>query len=78
MITQEAVADALERMRERSPFRWFSVHTDNGSEFLNEVVVGWCRESGIEQTRGRPGKSNDQAHVENANKTFVRKLVRFR
>ena len=33
-LTQEAVADALERMRERSPFRWFSVHTDNGSEFL--------------------------------------------
>ena len=74
-LTQEAVADALERMRERSPFRWFSVHTDNGSEFLNEVVVGWCRESGIRQTRGRPGKSNDQAYAENANKTFVRKLV---
>ena len=74
-LTQEAVADALERMRERSPFRWFSVHTDNGSEFLNEVVVGWCKENSIRQTRGRPGKSNDQAYAENANKTFVRKLV---
>ena len=44
-------------------------------KFLNEVVVRWCRESGIRQTRGRPRKSNDQAHAENANKTFVRKLV---
>ena len=74
-ITQEQVRAALTRMRDRSPFPWSSVHSDNGSEFLNGVVVGWCGEHNIQQTRGRPGKSNDQAYAENANKTFVRGLV---
>ena len=74
-LTQEQVAEALDRMMERTPFAWFSVRTDNGSEFLNDVVIGWCDKHGIARTRGRPGKSNDQAYVENANKTFVRALA---
>ena len=74
-LTQEQVAEALDRMMERTPFAWRSVHTDNGGEFLNDVVIGWCDRNGIARTRGRPGKSNDQAYVENANKIFVRALV---
>lgn len=62
-------------MMERTPYAWYSVHTDNGSEFLNGAVIGWCTRHGIRRTRGRPGKSNDQAYVENANKTFVRALA---
>ena len=71
-LTKENVAAALDRMKGRTPFAWSSVHTDNGVEFLNDAVITWCDENRIAQTRGRPGKSNDQAHVENANKTFVR------
>ena len=74
-LTQERVAEALAHMMERTPFAWRSVHTDNGGEFLNDIVIAWCDERGIARTRGRPGKSNDQAHVENANKTFVRALA---
>ena len=74
-LTQERVAKALDRMMERTPYAWHSVHTDNGGEFLNDVVIAWCDQHGIKRTRGRPGKSNDQAHVENANKTFVRALA---
>lgn len=53
------------------------------------AAVGLCRQSSFStkswaagagravsgRPAGRPGKSNDQAHAENANKTFVRKLV---
>ena len=74
-LTQEQVAEALDRMMARTPFAWRSVHTDNGGEFLNDVVIAWCDRNGIARTRGRPGKSNDQAYVENANKIFVRALV---
>ena len=39
------------------------------------AVAAWCAERGIARTRGRPGKSGDQAHVEQRNRTFVRALA---
>ena len=74
-LRQDLVADALERIRVRLPFRWRSLHSDNGSELLNGCVAAWCAKHGIARTRGRPGKPNDQAYVEQCNRTFVRRLV---
>ena len=51
------------------------IDTDNGSEFLNEVLIGFCREHGIELTRSRPYRKNDQAWVEQKNGAVVRRLV---
>ena len=53
-LTQEHVAEALDRMMARTPFAWRSVHTDNGGEFLNDVVIAWCDRNGIARTRGAP------------------------
>ncbi|MCG2645569.1 MULTISPECIES: transposase family protein [Bradyrhizobium] len=36
------------------------VDFENGSAFMNDLVVPWCREQKIEVTRSRP-KKNDQA-----------------
>ena len=69
------VARAVDSLWRRSPLPWTALHSDNGSELLNERIAAWCERRGIERTRGRPRRSNDQAYVENANRTFVRDLV---
>ena len=74
-LTRDDVMRALDRRLKACPFFWTAMHTDNGSEFLNEYAVNWCKKNNIHRTRGRPGKSNDQAYVENANRVFVRRLV---
>jgi hypothetical protein len=42
---------------------------------MNDVVVPWCRYRGIEVTRSRAYKKNDQAFVEQKNGAVVRRLV---
>ena len=70
-----AVVDAVDRLRGALPFPLRGVDTDNGSEFLNEVLIGFCREHDIELTRSRPYRKNDQAWVEQKNGAVVRRLV---
>lgn len=50
-------------------------HTDNGSEFINHLLLTWCRREGIHFTRGRGYRKNDQAYVEQRNWLAVRRLV---
>jgi transposase InsO family protein len=49
--------------------------SDNGSEFINTHLVAFCQQRGIQFTRSRPYKKDDNAHVEQKNWTHVRKLV---
>ena len=49
--------------------------TDNGGEFLNHILVPWCREEGIRFTRGRPYRKNDQAYVEQRNGAVLRRYI---
>lgn len=72
---QHRVGAALFHVRQRLPFGLREIHTDNGSEFLNEVLYPWCKREGIKFTRGRAYKKNDQAYVEQKNWTVVRRLV---
>jgi hypothetical protein len=51
------------------------VDSDNGSEFINWHLKGWCEQKQIQLTRGRPYKKDDNAHVEQKNWTHVRKLL---
>ncbi len=46
---------------------------DNGSEFLNQAVIGWAGDRGISFTRSSPYKKNDQATVESKNNHLVRR-----
>jgi len=72
---QQRVGSAIHRVRQRLPVPLRSLHTDNGSEFLNARLVPWCRVEGIHLTRGRPYRKNDQAWAEQRNWTAVRQLV---
>ena len=77
LLVREArlVVDALDHLRGALPFPLRGIDTDNGSEFLNEVLAAFCREQGIELTRSRPYRKNDQAWVEQKNGAVVRRMV---
>ena len=72
----EKVKDQLKDIEERLPFTLIGLATDNGSEFLNEVVVDYMidREIPLNMVRRRAYKKNDNAHVEQKNNTHVRQL----
>lgn len=71
------VRSGLERIEKRLPFPMLGFDCDNGSEFLNEIVEAYLlrRNRGVEWTRSRAYKKNDQAHVEQKNFTHVRQLL---
>lgn len=69
------VVEALTRLRAAMPIRLRGFDTDNGGEFVNEAVRGYCDEHEIAFTRSRPHRKNDQAWVEQKNGAVVRKMV---
>jgi len=71
---QEGVVSALEEMRMSLPFQLRGIDSDNGSEFLNFHLVRYTQSHGIQFTRGRPYKKDDNAHIEQKNWTHVRKV----
>jgi len=77
LLVREAglVVEALESLRRAMPFPLRGIDSDNGSEFINSVVLGYCKANAIEFTRSRPHRKNDQAWVEQKNGSVVRRLV---
>src|SRR4051794_7883935 len=73
--TQEAVVQAVARARQLLPFPLLGFDTDNGSEFLNELLFAYCAQEQITFTRGRTANKNDQCYVEQKNGSVVRHLV---
>jgi len=73
--SQQAVSEAVHRMRYRLPFPLLGIDSDNGSEFINELLYRYCLDEKITFTRSRPYKKNDQAHVEQKNWSVVRHTV---
>jgi len=73
--SQEAVSKAIHRMRQRLPFPVLGIDSDNGSEFINDLLYRYCLDEKITFTRSRPYKKNDQAHVEQKNWSVVRHTV---
>ncbi len=72
---QEPVLEAVRRLQRQVPFELTALHIDNGYEFLNDDLIRFCAESGIELSRGRPHHKNDNPHVEQKNGYLVRRLV---
>jgi Integrase core domain len=73
--TQEETIASLHMVSRRLPFKLQSLHTDNGSEFINHKLLAWCRREKVQLTRGRGYRKNDQAWVEQKNWQAVRRLV---
>jgi len=73
--SQEYTFQALKRIRERVPFECKGLDSDNGSEFINDILYKYCRREKLEFTRSRPGRKNDNAYIEQKNWTHVRKVL---
>jgi len=69
------IVKAFSEMSEVLPFKVLDIDSDNGSEFINHNLYGYCHGREIGFTRGRPYKKDDNAHIEQKNWTHVRKLI---
>jgi hypothetical protein len=72
---QETVFHALQRIRADLPFRILGLDSDNGTEFINRLLLEYCSDNHITFTRSRPYLKNDTCHVEQKNWAVVRRLV---
>lgn len=57
------------------PYNIWCIHSDNGSEFINDHLFRFCKANNIKFTRSRPYKKNDSPYVEQKNFQHVRRLV---
>ncbi len=55
------------------PFVILGFHSDNGSEYINDVIAKLLNKLLIEQTKSRSGRTNDNALVEGKNGSVIRK-----
>jgi hypothetical protein len=73
--SQQAVCTAIHHLRQKLPFPLLGIDSDNGSEFINDLLYRYCLDEQITFTRSRPYRKNDQAHVEQKNWSVVRHTV---
>ena len=73
--SQHLVFAAIQTMRQRLPFPLLGLDSDNGGEFINDILYRYCQDERVTFTRSRPYKKNDQAHVEQKNWSVVRHLI---
>jgi len=74
-ISEHYLVPVLKDLLSQYPFRILGFHSDNGSEYVNEVVVELLNKLLIEFTRSRARHSNDQALVEGKNGSIIRKQM---
>lgn len=72
---QERTFQGLQRTRNRSPFPWREIHSDNGTEFINWHLLKYTLKERLDFSRSRPYKKNDNCLVEQKNWTHVKKFV---
>ncbi len=75
---QRLLTEVLSELRKVLPFTLLGLDTDNDSVFMNETVRDYCEKAGVEFTRCRPYRKNDQAWVEQKNGAVVRRTVGYR
>lgn len=73
--SQQRVFQAIKNMRQRLPFPLLGLDSDNGGEFINDILYRYCQDERVTFTRSRPYKKNDQAHVEQKNWSVVRHVI---
>ncbi|MCX6785669.1 MAG: hypothetical protein NTZ18_02325 [Candidatus Komeilibacteria bacterium] len=72
---QLATRQSMQAIKGKLPFPWLGAHPDTGSEFLNYLVMDWCKAENIELSRSRPSHKNDNMYVEERNGHAVRKTI---
>jgi len=72
---QRWVLEALMEISAAFPFPIKGIDSDNGSEFINAHLLGYCTDNKTTFTRSRAGHKNEGAHVEQKNWSVVRQAV---
>ena len=72
---QERTFRGIQAARARYPLNWRGIHSDNGSEFINAHLFNYTEKEGLNFSRSRPYKKNDNCLVEQKNWTHVKKFV---
>jgi hypothetical protein len=72
---QMLVAETVQGIGARLPFPMLGLDVDNDSAFINATLLNYCREHGLELTRSRAYRKNDQAWIEQKNGAVIRKMV---
>ena len=67
--------EGLEAVGQRLPFPIRGIDSDNDGAFINETLIRYCVDRGIEFTRSRAYRSNDQTWIEQKNGSVVRRFV---
>ena len=65
----------IKKIRAKLPFLLLGLDSDNGSEFINEILWRYCQEQQLTFTRSRPYRKNDSCFVEQKNFSVVRRAV---
>lgn len=74
-ISESYLRPLLEIMLDLFPFVIIEFHSDNGSEYINEVVVTLLNNLLIKLTKSRSRKSTDNALAEGKNGSIIRKWM---
>lgn len=71
----ERVGGAVGQLQHQLPFPLLGIHSDNGGEFINDVLYRYAQQHALIFTHSRPYKKNDQPRVEQRNGSIVRRLI---
>ena len=72
---QKHVFRAIKIVSARFPFEIAGIDSDNGAEFINNILIRYCVKNKINFTRSRPYRKNDSCFVEQKNYSVVRRAV---
>ncbi len=61
---QKGIFKEIKLIISQWPFTIWTLHSDGCSDLLSDHLVLFCKENGLEFSRGRPYCKNDNAHVE--------------
>jgi len=74
-ISEQFIKPILEELLKKFPFRVIEFHADNGSEYINKIVVKLLNKLLIKLTKSRPRHANDNPLIETKNGAIVRKHI---
>ena len=72
---QSLVVEGLKAISRVFPVPIRGIDSDNDSAFINETLVRYCADMGIEFTRSQAYRKNDQAWIEQKNGSVIRRFV---
>lgn len=72
-ISESRMKKILKDLIEQFPFIIHEFHSDNGSEYINKIVVKLLNKLLIKLTKSRPRKTNDNPLIESKNGAIIRK-----